>query len=60
MEIKKHLKNKVGASMMDYFIISAVSILIGGAIFVMGSQVHKGVKIGTSRIETINETLKNG
>lgn len=60
MEIKKYLKNKVGASMMDYFIISAVSILIGGAIFIMGSQVREGVQTGTNRIQTINETLRNG
>lgn len=60
MKIKGLLKNKKGASMMDYFIISAVSILIGGAIFIMGSRVNDGIRTGTDRIQTINDTLRNG
>lgn len=60
MRISKFIKNKKGASMIDYFIISAVSILIGGAIFVMGSKVHSGIKTGTSSIDRINETLRQG
>ena len=58
MKLKKFLKNNKGASMMDYFIISAVAILVGGAIFVMGSKVNDGIREGTKNIVNINKAIK--
>lgn len=54
--MKKYLKNRKG-SMMEYFILTVVALLIGAAVFTMGKSVKGGVERGTGVIDTINGRL---
>lgn len=54
--MKKYLNNKKG-SMMEYFIITVVALLIGAAVFTMGKSIKGGVEKGTSIVDTINGRL---
>lgn len=58
MKINKILKNKKGASMLDYFILSMVSLLIGSAVFAMGGEVKKGIGLSKDRVAKINANLE--
>lgn len=56
-EIKNTLKNKKGASIMEFFIITVVALLVGAVIFSMGGAVKEGVEKGESIVESINGNL---
>lgn len=57
MKLSKLIKNKRGASMLDYFILSMVSLLIGSAVMMLGGEVKKGINLGRDRVASINKTL---
>ena len=56
--MKKYTSNKKGASMMEYFIITVVVLLVGAAVFAMARSVRDGVESGTGIVEDINGSLK--
>lgn len=44
--------------MLDYFILSMVSLLIGSAVFAMGGEVKKGIGLSKDRVAKINANLE--
>lgn len=56
-KIKVHLLDKKGASMMEYFILSVVALLIGAVVFELGASVRTGVRGGTGIVDDINGRL---
>lgn len=57
MRIKDIFKNKKGASIIEFFIITVVALLVGAVIFSMGGAVKDGVEKGESIVEGINGNL---
>lgn len=43
--------------MLDYFILSMVSLLIGSAVMLLGGEVKSGINLGRDRVASINKTL---
>lgn len=63
-EIKNTLKNKKGASIMEFFIITVVALLVGAVIFIVGSNMKGGVESIEERsgdvANTLNDNNMNG
>lgn len=57
LKLAKWIKSKKGASMLDYFILSLVSLFIGSAVMMLGGEIKKGVNLGRDRVQSINKTL---
>lgn len=55
--MKRYLKNRKG-SMMEYFVLTVVALLIGAAVFTMGRSVRSGIDRGKSIVDTINGRLE--
>lgn len=51
-------KNKRGASMLDYFILTLVSLFIGSAVIFLGMEVKQGINLGKDKVSNINRSLK--
>ena len=57
MRIKDIFKNKKGASIMEFFIITVVALLVGAIIFELGGALRTGVNRGTEIVNNINTNL---
>lgn len=57
--IKERLNNKKGASVMEFFILTVVALVVGAAIFGFGGQIKSGVDSGTKLVTEINKNLES-
>lgn len=59
-KIKNRLKNKKGASMMEFFVLTIVVLLIGAIIFILGNNMRGGVDTMQNQAGGMAETLQDG
>ena len=57
-KIKNILKNKRGASIMEFFIMTIVALVIGAVIFLLGGKLKSGVGEMDSQTSQIGAELK--
>lgn len=57
--IKNILKNKKGASIMEFFILTIVVLLIGAIVFILGGNMKKGVDKVDKNAQAVGNTLND-
>lgn len=57
-KIKNILKNKRGASIMEFFIMTIVALVIGAIIFLLGGKLKSGVGEMDSQTSQMGSELK--
>lgn len=56
-KIKDRIANKRGASIMEFFILTVVILLIGAVVFQFGKSVKDGVEKGKGVVDSINGNI---
>ena len=56
-EIRNKYMNKKGASMMEFFVLTLVVLLIGAAVFIVSKVMRDGVDKMEQKTDGMNNTL---